>query len=99
MEWYLKAAEQGDAWAQNDLGEMYYNGTGVAQSYEKAAGWYLKAAERGDDCAQYNLGCMYRDGTGVEQSFEKAREWYEKAAEQEYEDAIKALDRLNLFGW
>ena len=99
VEWYLKAAEQGDAWAQNDLGEMYYNGTGVAQSYEKAAGWYLKAAERGDDCAQYNLGCMYRDGTGVEQSFEKAREWYEKAAEQEYEDAIKALDRLNLFGW
>lgn len=99
VEWYLKAAEQGFARAQNNLGVMYNNGTGVEQSYEKAAGWYLKVAERGDDCAQYNLGCMYENGRGVEQSFEKAREWYEKAAEQEYEDAIKALDRLNLFGW
>ena len=93
-EWYLKAAEQGYADAQNNLGVMYEYGHGVEQSYEKAVEWYLKAAERGDDCAQCNLGCMYEHGRGVVQSFEKAREWYEKAAEQEYEDAIKALDRL-----
>ena len=98
-EWYLKAAEQGNADAQNNLGVMYEYGHGVEQSYEKAVEWYLKAAERGDNCAQCNLGCMYENGRGVEQSFEKAREWYEKAAEQEYEDAIKALDRLNLFSW
>ena len=94
VEWYKKAAEQGDAAAQCNLGYMYKNGRGVEQSYEKAVKWYLKAAERGDNCAQCNLGCMYENGRGVAQSFEKAREWYEKAAEQEYEDAIKALDRL-----
>ena len=99
MEWYRKAAEQGDVIAQCNLGFMYQNGTGIEQSYEKAVEWYLKAAEQGFACAQCNLGCMYENGRGVEQSFEKAREWYEKAAEQEYEDAIKALDRLNLFGW
>ena len=60
---------------------------------------YLYAAEHGFACAQFYLGLMYEYGRGVEQSFEKAREWYEKAAEQEYEDAIKALDRLNLFSW
>ena len=82
VEWVQKAAEQGFARAQNNLGNMYYNGRGVEQSYAKAAEWVLKAAEQGLAVAQYNLGCMYRDGTGVEQSYAKAAEWVLKAAEQ-----------------
>ena len=99
VEWFLKAAKQGYARGQNHLGVMYENGRGVEQSDEKAVEWFLKAAEQGDNCAQYNLGCMYRDGTGVEQSYEKAREWFLKAAEQGFEDAMVALNRLNLFSW
>ena len=41
----LKLANEGDACAQNNLGDMYDNGTGVEQSNEKAREWYLKAAE------------------------------------------------------
>ena len=31
VKWFRKAAEQGDASAQNDLGVMYQNGRGVPQ--------------------------------------------------------------------
>ena len=36
--WYLKAAEQGFAPAQNHLAMMYYSGRGVGQDYREAAG-------------------------------------------------------------
>ena len=78
IEWYRKAAEQGDVDAQNKLGHCYYNGNGVSQSYVEAAKWYRKAAEQGDVNAQFNLGCCYYR---VE-AFEEATKWYRKAAEQ-----------------
>ena len=43
----LKAAEQGNATAQNYLGWMYQEGRGVEQSNVAAAEWYRKAAEQG----------------------------------------------------
>lgn len=82
VKWVRKAAEQGFARAQYDLGDMYYYGRGVEQSYEKAAEWYQKAAEQGLARAQYKLGDMYDIGIGVEKSYEKAAEWFLKAAEQ-----------------
>ena len=92
VEWYLKAAEQGLAGAQYNLGFMYLGfmyglGRGVEQSDEEAAEWFLKAAEQGYADAQFWLGRMYEYGTGVEQSDVKAAEWYLKAAEQGDADA------------
>ena len=52
-------AEQGDAQAQFNLGEMYRTGEGVAQDYKEAAAWFRKAADQGDAQAQLNLGVMY----------------------------------------
>ena len=46
--WYRKAAEQGYADAQNNLGMMYVNGQGVPQDYAEAAKWTRKAADQGD---------------------------------------------------
>ena len=41
----MKAAEQGDATAQLNLGNMYYKGGGgVKQNYTEALKWYLEAA-------------------------------------------------------
>ncbi|MCD8237521.1 MAG: sel1 repeat family protein, partial [Prevotellaceae bacterium] len=51
-EWYAKAAEQGNAKAQNALGVCYEKGQGVVQDFIKAAEWYAKAAEQGDADAQ-----------------------------------------------
>ena len=87
VKWVRKAAEQGFARAQYDLGFMYEFGTGVERSNEKAAEWYLKAAEQGYARAQFWLGYMYEYGTGVEQSYEKAAEWVQKAADQGFADA------------
>ena len=80
--WYRKAAEQGDAMAQCNLGISYDIGEGVEQDYAMAVEWYRKAAEQGNTQAQCNLGVMYEFGQGVEQDYETAVEWYRKAAEQ-----------------
>ena len=75
-------AEQGFAWAQNNLGVMYEKGDGVPQDDAEAVGWYRMAAEQGDASAQYNLGVMYRRGQGVPQDDAEAAGWYRMAAEQ-----------------
>ncbi len=46
VQWYRKAAEQGVAKAEFNLGLMYDNGLGVKQDYAKGAKWYRKAASR-----------------------------------------------------
>ena len=43
-ELFQKAANQGYAAAQYNLGVMYYNGEGVPQDYVKAAELFQKAA-------------------------------------------------------
>ena len=42
-EWYEKAAKQGHATAQDDLGFMYANGKGVEQNLAKANEWWEKS--------------------------------------------------------
>jgi len=60
--WYRKAAEQGHADAQYNLGVMYENGQGVRQDHAESVRWYRKAAEQGHAEPQYNLGVMYENG-------------------------------------
>ena len=99
VKWVRKAAEQGFARAQYDLGLMYQFGRGVERSNEKAVEWYLKAAEQGYADAQGLLGVMYENGIGVEQSYEKAAGWYLKAAEQGYADAQYHLGYMYYYGF
>jgi TPR repeat protein len=94
LEWYRKAAEQGDAEAQNNLGVLYANGKGVARDDKQAALWFRKAAEQGEAMAQLNLGRMYFNGTGVPRDYAQAYLWTYLAAAQESENAINALDSL-----
>ena len=58
MRWYRKAAEQGDARAQSNLGLMYANGVGIPKDYVEAARWYRKAADQGDETAKRNLATL-----------------------------------------
>ena len=46
--WFRKAAEQGFASAQNNLGAMYYEGEGVLQDYVTAYAWANIAQVNGD---------------------------------------------------
>jgi TonB family protein len=68
MDWYLKAAAQGNHDAENALGVMYHNARDVPRDYAKAAEWYAKAVGGGNTWGQANLGRLYLRGSGVEKN-------------------------------
>ena len=53
--WYQKAADQGNANAQTNLGDMYYAGRGVVKDDTKAVLWLQKAADQGNVLAKNAL--------------------------------------------
>jgi TPR repeat protein len=79
--WFRRAAEQGHAEAQYNLGLLYGNGQGVPYDYGAAVGWTRLAAEQGDPLAQYNLGVLYHNGEGVAQDVVESHMWLNLAAE------------------
>lgn len=86
IEWYTKAASQGDLSAQKSLWELYLWGKSVfgydvEPNTGKALVWLKKAAEQGDVESQRNLGHLYHEGQLVTQDFSEAVRWYEKAIE------------------
>ena len=91
VKWFMQAANNGYADAQNRLGVRYDNGEGVTQNKAEAVKWYMKAAEQGHTKAQSNLGYCYYYGDGIEENDEEAKKWLEKSAEQGYEVAINNL--------
>ncbi|KAH7036134.1 hypothetical protein BKA57DRAFT_510043 [Linnemannia elongata] len=50
-----KATEQGHLYAQMEIAEFYYSGTGVPVNYEKAFEWSTKASRRRDATPEYAL--------------------------------------------
>jgi hypothetical protein len=101
VEWYRKAADQGDARAMRALGMAYSEQAEtpwywptirrVDRDCEQAAEWFRKAAELGDFAAQRNLGYLYLKGKGVKKDKAEARKWLEKAAAQGDTYAIDLL--------
>lgn len=85
--WATKAAEQGDANAQYNIGQCCFSGDGVAKDMKEAVKWWRKAAEQGLAYAQCNLGFCYDTGHGVEKDAKESVKWYRKAAEQGLADA------------
>jgi TPR repeat protein len=85
MAWYRKAAEQGFALAQNNLGAMYAKGLGVPKDDAQALAWFRKAAEQGVEQAQTSIGISYELGNGVAKDAVQAATWYRKAAEKGFE--------------
>ena len=71
-----KAAEQGDANAQLNLGVMYRNGQGVPKDDSQAVNWYRKAAEQGHSEALFKLAKIYELGSDIEQNFVLAQTFY-----------------------
>jgi len=80
LEVWSGAARDGDAQAQNYVGEMYQKGLGVPPDHAEAAAWYRRAADQGLAAAQINLGFLYEQGLGVERDPAEALRWYRRAA-------------------
>lgn len=98
--WYRRAADQGYAPAQFNLGVMLGAGRGVPKDDVEAAKWYRKAAEQGDAGAQFNLGARYNNGRGVPQDNVQAYKWWTlskeiaSAGSDVFESAAKNRDIL-----
>lgn len=90
--WYEKAAEQGHAEAQRQLGigrkpsENFLN-KDEPKDYSASIKWFTKAAEQGHVSSQYELGEIYEKTNDRD----KAVYWYKMAAENGWEKAIKKL--------
>jgi len=94
MRWFRKAADQGDAAAQINVGGLYANGWGVPQNYPEAMRWFRKAADQGNAAAQNDVGGLFANGRGVPRDDTEAMRWFQMAAAQGYapaQDNIGAL--------
>jgi len=87
---YERAAAQGQAQGQAQLGHCYYKGDGVKLDLKTAAHWYRRAAEQGFPNAQYNLGRLCH-GQGVAHSHAEAVRWWHLAAAQDDANAMYYL--------
>ncbi|KAG9299475.1 hypothetical protein G9A89_009428 [Geosiphon pyriformis] len=78
---YRKAADNGEAAAQNHLGLCYQDGIGVERDSLKAFDWFKEAASAGNAAALNNLAQCYDYGKGTGPNRLKAFLTYKKAAE------------------
>ncbi len=79
INWYQKAANQGYAVAQCNLGFIYLSD--ASRNYPAALKWFKKAADQEYANAQNSLGVMYANGFGVAKDCDVAAKWYRKGAE------------------
>ena len=77
---FTKAADQGDATAQFEIGTMYMSGKGVEKNCATGVASLLKAADQNFSPAHGALGAMYRDGICVGRDDPTAVTWLLKAA-------------------
>ena len=92
MEWYLMAANNGMAEAQNSVG----SGRQSEKKYEEALVWYTKAADQNHPLAINNLAYLYDLGLGVKQDRRKGFELYLKSANLGWAEAMWNL--ANMYG-
>ena len=75
-----RLAEEGYHFAQEYLGDAYYEGASVPQNYTEAVKWYRRAADQGNADAQFYLGVAYAEGKGVSQDCVLAHMWFNLSA-------------------
>ena len=91
VQWWRKAADQGNGDAQKHLQFRNNSSWGVAEDYVEEVKWARKAAEQGFAYAQSILGDCYYKGSGVAKDRVEAVRWWRKAAEQGFAGAQSGL--------
>jgi Sel1 repeat len=104
VSWFRKAADQGIAVAQFNLGYFFEYGhgvIGVEQDDAEAARWYRKAAKQGDTDGCENYGKFLKEGKGVTRNCDEALFWLRKCPDSastremiaEIEKEVGALEK------
>jgi TPR repeat protein len=78
----IEKAEQGNPYAQNELGLRYKNGVCLEKKYEKSIDYLNRAAEQGSAEAQFNLATLLSEGVHKDEA--QALEWATLSAKQNY---------------
>ena len=77
VKWYRLSAEQGHAFAQSNLGQMYLKGLGVPQDYVLAHMWFNLSSSQGITTAIKNRNIAEKQMTKqqIDKAQELARNW------------------------
>lgn len=86
---------QGDADAQYQLAESYFNGDVTEKDAAEGLRWLRLAAAQGHDEAELRLGYCYFDGEGVERDKAEAERWLGLAEAHGNEEAAAVLEDLD----
>jgi hypothetical protein len=88
LNWYRKAADQGNSMAQYNIGFMYASGHGVQQDDVTAHFWFSLSAAQGDEDAAKNRDLIERRMTPAQiaEAQKLLREWKPKPPEHQLSD-------------
>ena len=84
VKWYRKAADQGHAKAQSNLGVMYYNGDGVPENHVRAYVWLSMAKTQGYESAKKAVEIVKNKMT--KQQIAQAQALASQCYESDYKD-------------
>lgn len=89
------SAQNGNATAQNSLGEYYF----YKKNLPKSVYWLKKSADQGNYKGECNLGDDYEIGWGVPKNYSKSFYWFRKSADQGYARAEFSMGAAYMNGW
>jgi TPR repeat protein len=80
VDWYRKAAEDGEGRAQMKLASLLLQGQSATSNYGEVHRLCEKAASLKFSPGAYCMGQLYEQGLGVERDISKAARWFSEAA-------------------
>jgi len=96
IEFLRKAAELGDQWAMESLGELCLRGRLVSQDHTQARAWLHKAANRACPKAQCLLAGMLIEGLGGHKAPDEGMHWLRLSAAQGHKPAQAMLRKIEI---
>ena len=87
-------AQQGDALAQYELGEFFYQGQSAPRDLPQALHWFEQASLQGNAQAQLRLGTMFFRGEGVQANNVQAYIVLKMAAVNGSDEAMDSADQV-----
>jgi hypothetical protein len=78
----MHKAQAGEAKAQYELADAYFEGKGIPKDPKQGLTWLRKSAAQGYVGAEATLGYMYQKGIEIPPDPQEAANWYRKAARQ-----------------
>ena len=87
-------AVQGNAVAQNNIGNLYNSGKGALKDRAQALKWYRLSAKQGYSNAQFNLGNFYASVDDTYRNYNKSVKWFRLSSEQGNASAQRNLGAM-----